>query len=134
MLLRYLILLISVLKLELFILYNKLVIAIIANYLISIQFFRIYNRKSIVKRFETKRLISLVITKINKNINKKEIKIKIKIKIIKITIIKKTIILIIKKLVRNIKNLKKKTEFVIAKIAIKTKIKTTIIVKNNLCL
>ncbi len=90
--------------------YNKLVIAIIANYLILIQFFRIYNRKNIVKRFKTKRLILLVITKINKNINKKERKIKIKITIIKITIIKKTIILIIKKLIKNIKNLKKKSK------------------------
>jgi len=91
-------------------LYNKLIIAIIVNYLILIQFFRIYNRKSIVKRFKTKRLILLVITKINKNINKKERKIKIKITIIKTTIIKKTIILIIKKLIKNIKNLKKKSK------------------------
>jgi hypothetical protein len=41
--------------------------------------------------------------------------------------------LTIKKLVKNIKNLEK-NKIVVAKIAIKAKIKTTIIVKNNLCL
>ncbi len=116
-------------KSRLSILYNKLVIAITTNYLISIQSSRIYNKKSIVRRLETIKLILFAIAKIkvNKNKNKKEIK--IKIKIIKIKIIKRTIILAIKKLVRNVKNFEKK-KIVIAKIAIKTKIEITIIVKN----
>ncbi len=66
--------------------------------------------------------------KISKNINKKKIKIN---RVIKITIIIKTIILAIRNLVKNIKNFKKKIEITIAKIAIKIKIVTTIIVNNN---
>ena len=66
--------------------------------------------------------------KISKNINKKKIKIN---RVIKITIIIKTIILATRNLVKNIKNFKKKIEITIAKIAIKIKIVTTIIVNNN---
>lgn len=124
-------LLISDLKSKLSILYNKLVTTIITNYLVLIQFSRIYSRKSIVRRLEIIKLILLVIAKIKIDENKKEIK--IKIKIIKIKIIKRTIILTIKKLVRDVKNLEK-NKIVIAKIAIETKIETTIIVKNVLYL
>ncbi len=110
--------------------FNKLAIAKTTNYLISIQFFKIYNRRSIVKRFEINKpiLFTTIKIKINKNANKKEIKIN---KVIKNTIIIKTIILIIKNLVKNIKNLKKKKNIAIAKIAIKIKIITTIIINNN---
>ncbi len=66
--------------------------------------------------------------KISKNINKKKIKIN---RVIKITIIIKIIILATRNLVKNIKNFKKKIEITIAKIAIKIKIVTTIIVNNN---
>jgi len=111
-------------------LFNKLAIIKITNYLISIQFFRIYNRRSIVKRLKINKLIlfAIVKIKINKNANKKKIKIN---KVIKITIIIKTIILTIKNLVKNIKNLKIEIKIAIIKIAIKIKIVTTIIVNNN---
>ncbi len=110
--------------------FNKLAIAKITNYLILIQFFRIYNRRSIVRRLEINKLIlfAIVKIKISENANKKKIKIN---RIIKITIIIKTIILAIKNLVKNVKNLKKKIEIAIAKIAIKIKIVAIIIVNNN---
>jgi len=73
-------------------------------------------------------LFATIKIKISKNINKKKIKIN---RVIKITIIIKTIILAIRNLVKNIKNFKKKIEITIAKIAIKIKIVTTIIVNNN---
>jgi len=85
-------------------LFNKFATTKIANYLISIQFFRIYNRKSIVRKFEISRLILFILIKISKNTNKKEIKIN---RTIKIKIIIEAIILIIKNLVKNIENLKK---------------------------
>jgi len=111
-------------------LFNKLAIAKTTNYLISIQFFRIYNRKSIVRRFEISKLISFakIKIKISENANKKKIEIN---KTIKITTIIETIILAIKNLVRDVKNLKKEIEIAIAKIVIKIKIVTTIIVNNN---
>jgi len=109
-------------------LFNKFATVKTTNYLISIQFFRIYNRKSIVRKLETSKLISLAIIKISKNANKKKIKVN---KTIIITIIIETIILTIKNLVRDVQNLKKKIEIAIAKIAIKIKIVTTIIVNNN---
>jgi len=111
-------------------LFNKLAIAKIINYLILIQFFRIYNRRNIVKRFKISKLIlfAIIKIKISKNINKKKIKIN---KIIKIIIIIKTIILVTKNLVKNVKNFKKKIKITIAKIAIKIKIIITIIVNNN---
>ncbi len=68
------------------------------------------------------------IIEINKNANKKKIKIN---KIIKIITIIKTIILIIKNLIKIVKNLKKEIEIAIAKIVIKIKIVTIIIVNNN---
>jgi len=71
-------------------------------------------------------LFAIVKIEISKNANKKKIH-----RIIKITNIIKTIILTIKNLVKNIKNFKKKIKIVIAKIAIKIKILTTIIVNNN---
>jgi len=73
-------------------------------------------------------LFTTIKIKISKNINKKKIKIN---RVIKITIIIKTIILATRNLVKNIKNFKKKIEITIAKIAIKIKIVTTIIVNNN---
>jgi len=111
-------------------LFNKFTIAKITNYLISIQFSRIYNRRSIVKRFEISKLIlfATIKTKISENANKKKIKIN---KIIKIIIIIETIILTIKNLIKDVKNLKKKIEIAIAKIAIKIKIIITIIVNHN---
>jgi len=108
--------------------FNKFATTKTTNYLISIQSFRIYNKKSIVRRFETNKLISLAIIKINKNANKKEININ---KTIIITIIIKTIILTIKNLVRDVQDLKKEIKIAITKIAIKIKIVTTIIVNNN---
>ena len=100
------------------------------NYLISIQSFRIYNKKSIVRRFEISKLIlfAIIKIKINKNANKKKLKIN---RTIKITTIIETIILTIKNLIKNVKNLKKKIKIAIAKIAIKIKIVATIIVNNN---
>jgi len=111
-------------------LFNKFAIAKIINYLILIQSFRIYNKRSIVKRFKTSKLIlfAIIKIKISENANKKKIKIN---KIIKITIIIKTIILTIKNSIKNVKNLKKEIKIAIAKIAIKIKIVTTIIVNNN---
>jgi len=73
-------------------------------------------------------LFTTIKIKISKNINKKKIKIN---RVIKITIIIKIIILATRNLVKNIKNFKKKIEITIAKIAIKIKIVTTIIVNNN---
>ncbi len=110
--------------------FNKLAIAKITNYLILIQSFRIYNKRSIVRRFKINKLILLAIIeiKISKNANKKNILIN---KINKITIIIKTIILAIKNLVKDIKFFKKKIKIAIAKIAIKIKIVATIIVNNN---
>jgi len=70
----------------------------------------------------------LAIIKISENANKKEIKVN---KTIIITIIIKTIILAIKNSIRDMQNLKKKIKIAIAKIAIKIKIVTTIIVNNN---
>jgi len=109
-------------------LFNKLATIKTTNYLISIQFFKIYNKKSIVKRFETNKSISLAIIKISENANKKEIKVN---KTTIITIIIKTIILTIKNSIRNVQNLKKEIKIAIAKIAIKIKIVITIIVNNN---
>jgi len=109
-------------------LFNKLTIAKITNYLISIQSFRIYNRKSIVKKLKTSKLILFAIIKISENANKKEIKIN---KTIIITIIIETTTLAIKISIKNVQNLKKKIEIAIAKIAIEIKIVTTIIVNNN---
>ena len=110
--------------------FNKLAIAKIANYLILIQFFRIYNKKNIVKKFKISKLISFAIVeiKVSKNANKKKIEIN---KTIKITIIIKTITLAIKNSIENVENFKKKIEIAIAKIAIKIKIVATIIVNNN---
>ncbi len=108
--------------------FNKLAIAKTTNYLILIQFIRIYNKKSIVKKFRINKLILFAIIEINKNANKKKIKIS---KVIKITIIIRMFTLIIKNLIKIIKNLKKKIKIIIAKIVIKTKIVTIIIVNNN---
>lgn len=96
-------------RLESFISFNKLIIARTTNYLILILFFRIYSKKSIVKRLEISKLISFAIMKIDENANKKEMKI---IKVIRITITIK---------------------IAIVKIAIKTKIVATI-VNNDLFL
>jgi hypothetical protein len=101
--------LISDSRLESFISFNKLIIARTTNYLILILFFRIYSKKSIVKRLEISKLISFAIMKIDENANKKEMKI---IKVIRITITIK---------------------IAIVKIAIKTKIVATI-VNNDLFL
>jgi len=120
--------LISDLKFELFISFNKFAIAKTTNYLISIRSFRIYNKKIIVRKFKTSKSILFAIIKISENANKKEIEIN---KTIIITIIIKTIILAIKNLVKNVQNFKKKIEIAIAKIAIKIKIVTIIIVNNN---
>jgi len=116
------------LRSKLFISFNKLATTKTTNYLILIQSFRIYNKKNIVRKFKTSKLISLAIIKINKNANKKKIKIN---KTIIITIIIRTIILTIKNLVKDVQNLKKEIKIAIAKIAIKIKIVTTIIVNNN---
>jgi len=120
--------LISNLRSKLSISFNKLATTKITNYLILIRFFRIYNKKSIIKRFEISKSILFAIIEINKNANKKKIKIN---KIIKIITIIKTIILIIKNLIKIVKNLKKEIEIAIAKIVIKIKIVTIIIVNNN---
>jgi len=120
--------LISNLKLKLSILFNKLATTKTTNYLTLIRFFKIYNKKNIVKKFKTNKLILLAIIKISENANKKEIKVN---KTIIITIIIKTIILAIKNSIRDMQNLKKKIKIAIAKIAIKIKIVTTIIVNNN---
>lgn len=61
---------------------------------------------------------------INKNANKKEITISRVIKINKIKINKRTIILIVKKLIRNIKNFQKEIEIAIKNIAIIAQITT----------
>jgi len=73
-------------------------------------------------------LLAIIKIRISKNANKKKIKI---INTIKITIIIKTIILTIKNSIKDIENLKKEIKIAIAKIAIKIKIVTTIIVNNN---
>jgi len=109
-------------------LFNKFATTKIINYLILIQFFKIYNKKNIVKRFKTNKLILFAIIKISENVNKKEIKIN---KTIIITIIIRTITLAIKILIKNVQNFKKEIKIAIAKIAIKIKIVTTIIVNNN---
>ncbi len=86
--------------------------------------------ENIVKRFEISKLISFVTIKIkvSENANKEKIEIN---KVIKVTIIIETIILTIKNLVKDVKNFKKEIKIVVAKIAIKIKIVTTIIVNNN---
>jgi len=73
-------------------------------------------------------LFTTIKIKVSENANEKEIKIN---RVIKITIIIRTITLAIKNSMKNVKNLKKKIEIAIAKIAIKIKIIITIIVNNN---